>query len=93
MQPFLLIALFCPFFPIQVYAFIALGIVAFHVVSGILVSGGGVRDLVGLTAVPFYIFWKLVMSASIAEGGKKKTQNGIEQIEIHPVSERETGLG
>ncbi|MFZ2061008.1 MAG: glycosyltransferase family 2 protein [Candidatus Binatus sp.] len=48
-----------PFVVARIYALLALALVAFHVVVGILVGGGDWRDFSALLSAPFYVAWKL----------------------------------
>jgi len=43
----------------RIYALVALAVVAFHVVVGILVGGGDWRDFAALAGAPFYVVWKI----------------------------------
>jgi uncharacterized membrane protein YeiH len=50
-----------PFWPTQVYAMAGLAVVAFHVLTAILIGGGGWRDMLALASAPFYVLWKLTV--------------------------------
>lgn len=61
----LLLALFLPFFWIQLYASLAMMTVVLHIFAAILINGGSWRDVTILAAAPFYILWKLIMLPQI----------------------------
>jgi cellulose synthase/poly-beta-1,6-N-acetylglucosamine synthase-like glycosyltransferase len=54
-----------PFEPARLYAIFALVLVVCHAVAGIIVGGGGWRDLSALSVAPAYALWKLRMLPKI----------------------------
>ncbi len=70
----LLGALIIPSGPSQTYALIGLAFVVVHVLSGILVGGGGIRDVLALLTAPFYVLWKVGLSRSIARASRSETE-------------------
>jgi hypothetical protein len=50
-----------PFAPVRLYGLAGLALVLLHVLAGVLVSGGGWRDVAALAAAPFYVAWKVLM--------------------------------
>ncbi len=65
-------ALVVPWPPGRLYASFGLGLVGAHVVAGIVVGGGGRRDLVALLAAPFYVVWKVGLSRAIARASRRE---------------------
>lgn len=63
----LLVTMLIPFRASRIYALGGLIVVGAHVLAGISVGGGGVKDLAALSAAPFYVVWKLMMSPSIVK--------------------------
>ena len=57
----LLMAVAFPFAPVRLYGLAGLAIVLLHVLAGVLVSGGGWRDVAALVAAPFYVAWKVLI--------------------------------
>jgi hypothetical protein len=49
----------------------ALALVALHVGAGVIVGGGGMRDLAALAAAPFYILWKLAAAPGILRSARR----------------------
>lgn len=68
----LVAALVVPWPPGRAYAGLGLGLVGAHVVAGIVVGGGGRRDLVALLAAPFYVVWKVGLSRAIARASRRE---------------------
>lgn len=65
-------ALAIPWGPGRLYASFGLGLVGVHVVAGIVVGGGGRRDLVALLAAPVYVLWKVGLSHAIARASRRE---------------------
>lgn len=65
------LTLLIPFGPTQAYAAFGLAVVAFHVVAAVWVGGGGLKDLLILAVVPFYILWKLSLAKLIKQTADK----------------------
>lgn len=68
----LILALFLPFFWIQIYAMTALMIVALHIFAAVFINGGSWRDFSILLVAPFYILWKLIMLPQILRNASAK---------------------
>lgn len=68
----LLAALVIPSAPSQLYALFGLIVVGLHVLAGILVGGGGPRDVLVLFAAPLYVLWKLGLSRAIAKASRQE---------------------
>ncbi len=49
----------------RLYGLMALGIVAGHVIAGIIVGRGTWRDLTIIPAIPVYVMWKLILTRRI----------------------------
>lgn len=45
----------------QIYGVLAFALVLLHVLVGIWVGGGGIKDLMALATAPLYIIWKLTL--------------------------------
>lgn len=69
----LMAALVIPSLPSQLYALLGLAVVGIHVCAGIVVGGGGPRDVLALFAAPFYVVWKLGLSRAIARASRRET--------------------
>jgi cellulose synthase/poly-beta-1,6-N-acetylglucosamine synthase-like glycosyltransferase len=59
-----------PFGPGRIYALFALTAVMLHVATGIVLGGGDWRDFRALLLAPFYIGWKLTVSAKILQSAR-----------------------
>jgi cellulose synthase/poly-beta-1,6-N-acetylglucosamine synthase-like glycosyltransferase len=66
----ILLSAMAPPAPARGYAFVALGVVAFHVVSAIAIAGTR-RDVMALLAAPPYIVWKLIKLPFILKTARK----------------------
>jgi len=67
----LTIALTAPQAGLRLYGCAGLALVAGHVISAIVVGGGGWRDLAALAMAPFYVLWKICMLPSILRASRK----------------------
>jgi len=77
----LIAALILPFSWAALYAGIALTIVALHVIVAVFTGGGGLRDLLPLAVVPFYIVWKaLQIPRLLLSAGKNTTWVRTERV-------------
>ncbi len=63
----LLTTVFIPFRASRLYALSGLAVVGAHVVAGIRVGGGSLKDLTSLFAAPVFVAWKLMMVPSIVK--------------------------
>jgi len=57
----------------RAYACAGLGVVVVHVLAGIVVGGGGLRDVAALAAAPFFIVWKVALAPAIVGASRKET--------------------
>lgn len=57
----LLILSVIPFLPTQIYAWISLGVICFHLIASLIIGKAGWKDVAVLLLLPFYLLWKLVM--------------------------------
>jgi cellulose synthase/poly-beta-1,6-N-acetylglucosamine synthase-like glycosyltransferase len=69
----LLATMLIPFRAGRIYALAGLVVVGVHVLAGIRVGGGSVKDCASLFAVPFYVAWKLTMSPAIVKMARHNT--------------------
>jgi cellulose synthase/poly-beta-1,6-N-acetylglucosamine synthase-like glycosyltransferase len=69
----LLIALAIPNGAARAYAVAALALVTLHVGAGVIVGGGGMRDLAALAVAPFYVLWKLAAAPGILRSARRAT--------------------
>lgn len=63
-----------PWEPGRAYAAAAIAVVGLHVLAGILVGGGGVRDVAALFAAPFYVVWKLGLARAILRTSRRDSE-------------------
>jgi hypothetical protein len=54
----------------RAYAAFAFGVLATHVLGGIAVGGGGLRDVAALAAAPVYVAWKIGLARAIARASR-----------------------
>ncbi len=66
----LLLASRTPFWPVRGLALFGLAVVVTHLIAGILVTGGGYRDVAVLFRAPFYIAWKLLLIPSLLKSSR-----------------------
>jgi cellulose synthase/poly-beta-1,6-N-acetylglucosamine synthase-like glycosyltransferase len=69
----LLIAAAIPYGPSRLVGIAGLAVLALHLVTAIVVGGGGWKDALALAAAPFYVIWKLVMLSAVLKSSKSKT--------------------
>ena len=67
----LTMALAAPEPGLRLYGAAGLAVVGAHVISAIVVGGGGSRDLAALALAPFYVLWKICMLPSILRASRK----------------------
>jgi cellulose synthase/poly-beta-1,6-N-acetylglucosamine synthase-like glycosyltransferase len=61
----LIILVFLPLSFTKIYALFALGVVSIHVITAIILGGGGRNEFIALLAAPFYLIWKLTLLKEI----------------------------
>jgi cellulose synthase/poly-beta-1,6-N-acetylglucosamine synthase-like glycosyltransferase len=69
-----LIALVAPAGMVRDYGILALGFIAAHVLTGIAVGGGGLRDVTALAVAPFYVGWKLAMLPLVWRASRRNAE-------------------
>lgn len=57
----LLLLIGIPFLPTQIYAWISLGVIGFHLIAALIIGKAGWKDIAVLFLLPFYLLWKLAM--------------------------------
>jgi cellulose synthase/poly-beta-1,6-N-acetylglucosamine synthase-like glycosyltransferase len=63
-----------PYWPGRFVAAASLAVVAFHVIAGIILGGGGVDELSALAAAPWYIVWKLTVLPQILRSARRHSE-------------------
>lgn len=63
-----------PYGPGRLWALASLSVVAVHVGAALVVGGGGVNELAGLAAAPWYLAWKLAVLPDILRSARRNTQ-------------------
>lgn len=58
----------------RLYAALGLGLVGVHVLVGIAVGGGGLKDIAALLTAPFYIVWKLMIVRALARRSRRDAE-------------------
>jgi cellulose synthase/poly-beta-1,6-N-acetylglucosamine synthase-like glycosyltransferase len=73
---FMLLActLVVPFTPGQVYAVIALVLIAGHVILAVILAGGALKDFAAVLALPSYLVWKLVLIPATLRSARRDTE-------------------
>jgi hypothetical protein len=69
-----LLTLIAPDGIVRNYGLLALGLVAAHVLTGIAVGGGGIRDVAALAVAPFYVGWKLAMLPLVWRASRRNAE-------------------
>ena len=64
-------AIALPFAPSSMVGLVGVLVLGLHVIAGLLIGGGGVRDVAALATAPFYVAWKLALAPAIARASRR----------------------
>ena len=70
----LLLTLLLPWQTTQLYALLALALLACHVLIAIFINGGGAKEIRALLSVPLYILWKLALIPKLLRNIRQNSQ-------------------